>query len=119
MPDQERWQCRSKTQSVPQINCAKRQEVLQVVPPEQKIPLVQSDVAVHDVLGKQWLEYLLMSLCVRLRDSPRDPTQQVAVNLQEVEEEDHVDQSDGINPSRSPHHHPAVASCVLVPSVMK
>ena len=57
--DKEREQHRSRTQSSPQMNCAKRQEVVQVVPLEQRIHLVQSDVADHDVvLGKQWLESL-------------------------------------------------------------
>ena len=40
----------------------------------------------------------------------------MAACLQKVEEEDHVVQEDGVNPSRSPHHH-VVASCRLVPSV--
>ena len=50
---QEHGQCPSRIPLVPQ-NRAKRQDVLQVVPPEQKIPLIQSDVAVHDVLDKRW-----------------------------------------------------------------
>ena len=40
--------------------------------------------------------------------------------LEEVEEEHPMDQENGMNPSCCPpHHHPAVASFLLVPSVKK
>ena len=97
--DAEHEQHRNRTQLVPQMNCVKRQEVLQVVPPVQKIPLVQSDdVAVHVVvLGKQRSESLRCR-CERdcEIDSPRDPKEQMSACLQEVEEVDHVDQEDGL-----------------------
>ena len=49
---------------------------------------------------------------------PRDPTQQHLADLQELGEEDHVVQVDGINPYPYPHFHAAVfASLPLVPSV--